>query len=88
MNYKNFDLQTIKTPVNVGKLKTLLELSNYDQKETKFLVDGFTNGFSIGYEGPQDVKITSPNLKFREVGDPITLTGHEGSERRKVRWTI
>ena len=47
--------------------------SKYDAKETEFLIDGFTNGFSIGYEGPQDVKITSPNLKFREVGNPTIL---------------
>ena len=46
--------------------------SKYDKEETDFLIDGFTNGFSIGYNGPEDVKLTSPNLKFREVGDKIT----------------
>ena len=54
-------------------LKDLLIKSEYDRSETEFLDDGFTIGFSIGYQGPEKVKITSPNLKFREVGDPITL---------------
>ena len=65
LNYSNLDLESIKTPVNVKALKELLELTNYDPKETEFLVDGFNNGFPIGYEGPQNVKINSPNLKFR-----------------------
>ena len=50
-----------------------MEKSGYDAGETKFLIDGFENGFSIGYCGPKDVKITSPNLKFRQVGNPIVL---------------
>ena len=53
--------------------KELLQKSEYDPKEVEFLIDGFTNGFPIGYVGDQKVKIKSPNLKFREVGDPITL---------------
>ena len=36
------------------------------------MVDSFRNGFDIGYEGSEDVKITSPNLKFR-VGDETIL---------------
>ena len=64
-------MESIKTPVDTSKLKQLLVLSNYDKKETSFLIDGFENGFSIGYNGPENVAIKSPNLKFREVGDPI-----------------
>ena len=47
--------------------------SNYDKDETEFLLDGFTNGFGIGYSGPKDVKITSPNQKFSGIGDKYTL---------------
>ena len=60
LQYENFDLTNIKTPVNVGMLEKLLTDSHYDKKETKFLIDGFTNGFSIGYMGPEDINITSP----------------------------
>ena len=62
--YENMDLDRIITPVNVVKLEELLKESHYDKQEITLLVDGFTNGFSIRYEGSEDVKITSPNLKF------------------------
>ena len=87
LQFDNFDLETIKTPVNVATLKDLLEQSEYDPKETEFLIDGFKNGFSIGYSGPPNVKVKAPNLKFREVGDPITLWNKvmkEVKERRYV----
>ena len=73
LQFTNFDLDTIKTPVKVAVLEQLLTDSKYDRKETEFLIDGFTNGFSIGYAGSEDVKITSPNLKFREVGNKLML---------------
>ena len=46
----------------------------------------FTNGFSIGYNGPKDVKLTSPNLKFREVGDKITLSNKVMKEVKAKRY--
>ena len=60
--------------------------SKYDEEETKFLIDDFKNGFSIGYNGPKQVKINSPNLKFREVGDPITLWNKVMKEVRENRY--
>ena len=45
-------------------LERLLVETEYDISKTKFLVDGFKNGFDLGYRGPSDVKQTSPNLKF------------------------
>ena len=86
LQFKNFDLENIKTPVNVKILQQLLEESKYDQHETKFLVDGFTKGFDIGYKGPEDVKITSPNLKFREVGDPVMLWNKVMKEVKEARY--
>ena len=71
--FENFDLENIKTPVKVEVFKSLLEESAYDVIETEFSVEGFSNGFSIRYNGPEGVTINSPNLKFREVGDPVTL---------------
>ena len=59
--------------MDVDAFEKLLIESQYDKKETEFLVDGFKKGFNIGYKGKEEVKITSPNLKFREIGDPITL---------------
>ena len=46
--------------------------TQYDKDKTEYLVDGFKNGFSIGYQGPEDVQLTSQNLRLT-VGDPIDL---------------
>ena len=86
LQFENFDLDSIKTPVNVRVLEELLVQSEYDKIETKFLVDGFKNGFTIGYEGPKNVQIKSPNLKFREVGDPITLWNKVMKEVKEKRY--
>ena len=72
--------------MNVQKLQQLLQQSSYDTKETEFLVNGFTNGFEIGYQGPENIKIKSPNLKFREVGDPITLWNKVMKEVKEKRY--
>ena len=64
----------------------MLVESEYDKTETKFLVDGFKNGFSIGYEGNEQVKIKSPNLKFREVGDPVQLWNKVMKEVKEERY--
>ena len=60
------------TPVNIDVYETLLKESNFDPDKTKFLVDGFRNGFSLGYTGPENVKVNSPNLKFN-VGNEVIL---------------
>ena len=60
------------TPVNVQNFKKLLEQSEYNAEKTAWVIDGFTNGFSLGYQGNQDVQITSQNLKLR-VGSKTVL---------------
>ena len=49
MYFVNHDLVNMVTPVKVDVLKDLLVESKYDPVETAFLVDGFTNGFNIGF---------------------------------------
>ena len=53
-------------------LEKLLVESHYDETETKFLVEGFKQGFRIGYEGNRKVKQTSQNLRFT-IGSKIDL---------------
>ena len=53
-------------------MEDLLIQSGYDINETNYLVDGFTNGFEIGYEGSTKVKMKSPNLRLR-VGSKLEL---------------
>ena len=52
------------TPVDADKLDQLLSVAKYDDSKRRYLVDGFRNGFGIGYEGEEDVQITAPNLKL------------------------
>ena len=86
LQFENFDLDSIKTPVNTRRSQELLVLSQYDKKETEFLVDGFTSGSSIGYNEPEDVKLTSPNLKFREVGNDVILWNKVMKEVKENRY--
>ena len=86
LQFKNFDLESIVTPVNICKFQELLYESKYDKAETEFLIDGFTNGFSIGYEGNTNVKIQSPNLKFREVGNATILWNKVMKEVKAKRY--
>ena len=72
MYYENFDLTTVVTPVKVDVFESMLKDSNYNPVEIDFLVSGFRDGFDIGYRGQEQIKQTSPNLKFR-VGSPVIL---------------
>lgn len=56
----------------MDELERLLIESQYDQPKTQFLVDGFRNGFKLGYNGSKHVKIKSNNLRFR-VGNKFDL---------------
>ena len=60
----NFDLYNLVTPVNVDVLEQLLRESSYDETETEFLINGFRNGFSIGYRGPLNRQSRSRNIPF------------------------
>ena len=60
--------------------------AGYDKKETDFLVNGFKEGFSIGYQGPEQVKIKSPNLKFQGVGNHIVLWNKVMKEVKEGRY--
>ena len=59
--FENFDLESVVTPVDVQQFSKLLAESGYDKDKTAFLVNGFTRGFSIGYDGPTKVQQTAPN---------------------------
>ena len=62
--YENYDLDNIVTPVNVSNLERILEHECYDPEKTKFLVDGFTSGFDIGYKGQQLRQSEADNIPF------------------------
>ena len=65
-------LQSVVTPVKVGHFVELLSIADYDPQKIQFLKDGFTNGFDIGYEGPEHRQSTSDNIPFT-VGDEVQM---------------
>ena len=70
--YENLDLEEIVTPVKVKVLADMLQHAGYNPTETKYLVVGFTNGFSLEYSGPRKIKRFSNNLPLR-VGNQTEL---------------
>ena len=72
MEHQNFDLTNISTPLKVDVLERLLIESNYDSVETDFLVQGFRNGFDLGYAGPVRRRDKSHNIPIT-VGSKIDM---------------
>ena len=66
-------------------LEKLLKESNYDPYETQFLLDGFREGFRIGYEGNRHVQYKSPNLKFN-IGTKTDLWNKVMKEVQNKRY--
>ena len=47
---------------------------NYDRDKSKFIIEGFRQGFDIGYEGPTMRQSTAHNIPFTPgVGDKYEL---------------
>ena len=51
--------------MNYNALESMLTETDYKKLEIDFLINGFRNGFDIGYRGNTQIKRKSPNLKFR-----------------------
>ena len=79
-------MENIFTPVNVTELNHLLEITKYDKQKAKFLVEGFTNGFDLGYRGPEtNIKQESKNLKFT-IGNKTELWNKVMKEVKENRY--
>ena len=66
-------------------LEHLLVKSRYDEGKTAKLIDGFTNGFRIGYQGNRKIRQTSQNLCL-SVGSPTVLWNRVMEEVEKGRY--
>ena len=64
MYFSNYNLSDVVSPVQVDQLEALLTQTKYDKGKAEELIDGFKNGFDIGYRGPEKVQQRSPNLKL------------------------
>lgn len=84
LEFSNYDDNSIVTPVNVDNLKSLLIESKFDKKKTDILVDGFTHGFNIGYDGPKNRQTFSRNHKLR-FGNELKLWNKVMKEVKEKR---
>ena len=75
----------IVTPVSYQTLGKLLKQYQYNQKKAQKLIDGFKQGFSIGYEGSKTIKQTAPNLKLR-IGSKVELWNKVMKEVKEHRY--
>ena len=63
--FENPDIQNIITPVDVNKLKDLLIKSNYPKEKSEFLIEGFSSGFELKYQGQRScLRREAPNLRI------------------------
>ena len=62
LQYQNLDLKSIITPVKVNIYQKLLNEAGYDKQKTQFLVEGFTNGFSLAIMGLLRLEGKHPTL--------------------------
>ena len=82
----NKDLQNIITPVNVKQLEALLNETGYEKKKTEYLVQGFSNGFDLGYRGKmENIQQKAPNLKFT-IGNKTILWNKVMKEVQNKRY--
>ena len=86
MWFENYDLDSIVTPVKVKILKRILKEVGYNPKKSKYLIKGFSKGFSIGYEGRRHgMQQTAPNLPIK-VGSEKDLWNKVMKEVRLKRY--
>ena len=62
----------VTTPIAVDEYERLLKKSKYDEIEAEYLVNGFREGFDIGYRGPVHRRDTANNIPF-SVGNKVIL---------------
>ena len=85
LHFENYDLENVVTLVNVQAFNDLLIQAKYSEMETKYLIEGFTNRFSLEYKGNRKVKKLAPNLKLR-VGNEVQLWNKVMLEVQKGRY--
>ena len=69
------------------ELRKLLVECRYDKNKTDFLIKGFSEGFSLEYNGPRDIQQTSHNLKLRDPSHKIILWNKVMKEVKLERYT-
>ena len=83
--FENFNLDSVVTPVDTGKLRKLLEETEYPKEKIDWLINSFEQGFDLGYCGPENVQRLAPNLKLN-VGNETILWNKVMKEVKAKRY--
>ena len=51
IQYENYDLESIVTPVNADAFNRLLKEAGYNNRKRNYLHRGFSRGFAFHYQG-------------------------------------
>ena len=62
--FENYNVSEIVTPVDAERFRELLMVTGYPRNKIKFLYEGFTEGFSLQFQGNRQVVRYAPNLKI------------------------
>ena len=73
LEFENRDITSVVMPVDIDQFEKLLVETDYNRTKMKKLKNNFRNGFRLEYTGNRDIQMRSPNLKFHEIGDDLTL---------------
>ena len=86
LEYQEHEWQDIITPIKVHQFEEIFVQSGYDSGKMQQLIEGFSTGFSLGYEGPEDRQDESNNLPFH-IGDHLQLFNKVMKEVKEHRYT-
>ena len=85
--FENYDLENSITPVKQHELQHLLVETGYDPCKTDEIVNGFSYGFELGYEGSKQVRMRSKNLRFKGMCNNVILWNWVMKEV-KLKWYV
>ena len=81
----NEEWDKIITPIKVGKFAKLLKQTDYDSKKSQYLIQGFRQGFDLGYQGPEKCKDEAENIPLH-IGTPTEMWNEIMKEVKEKRY--
>ena len=70
--FESKNLHDIVMPIWVKVLESMLRRTGYEESKINHLIKGFSEGFDLGYRGPQNCADYSKNLPFT-IGTPTEM---------------
>ena len=65
MEFSEQNWKNVVMPIHIKEFANILNEAGYNKDKAAYLVQGFTNGFDIGYRGPKQRKHESNNIPIK-----------------------